>query len=156
MSRTIRHLVLAGVLLALASRDLAASGHGPVFGAATPTLGQGGWSLDQAWTGRFGDNTESEQMLKTMIGFGITEKLQISASVPEVMSADRFAAARMMSGMSNAREIETLVGYRFQVRPVGIGGRQESTLYVGGTVPLASRRGDAAAGPSMYPGGATG
>jgi hypothetical protein len=43
-----------------AERDLisalaaAASGHGPVFGAATPTLGRGGWSVDQAWTLRAG------------------------------------------------------------------------------------------------------
>ena len=152
----VRYLVLAGFMLALASRNTMASGHGPVFGAATPTLGQGGWSLDQAWTGRFGDDAESEKMLKTMIGFGITEKLQISASIPDVMTADRFTAARMMSGMSNAREIETLVGYRFQVRPVGIGGRQESTAYVGGAVPLESRRAGTAAGPSLYLGAATG
>ena len=32
----------------------AASGHGPVFGATTPTLGKGGWSLDTAWTLRTG------------------------------------------------------------------------------------------------------
>src|SRR5439155_7736601 len=54
----VRYLVLAGFMLALASRNTMASGHGPVFGAATPTLGQGGWSLDQAWTGRFGDDAE--------------------------------------------------------------------------------------------------
>jgi hypothetical protein len=95
-------------------------------------------------------------MIKTMIGFGITENLQISTSFPEVMTTDRLPAARMMSLMSNAREIEALVGYRFQVRPVGIGGRQESTVYVGGTVPLEARRGETAAGPSQYLGGATG
>jgi len=91
-----------------------------------------------------------------MIGFGITENLQISVSFPEVMTADHLAAARMMSLMSNAREIEALAGYRFQVRPVGIGGRRESTLYVGGTAPLESRRGETAAGPSLYLGAATG
>jgi hypothetical protein len=61
-----------------------------------------------------------------------------------------------MSLMSNAREIEALAGYRFQVRPVGIGGRQESTVYVGGSMPLESHRAEVAAGPSMYLGGATG
>jgi hypothetical protein len=95
-------------------------------------------------------------MLKTMIGFGITENLQISTSFPDVMTTDHLPAARMMSLMSNAREIETLVGYRVQRRPIGIGGRQESTLYVGGTVPLESRRGETAAGSSVYVGGATG
>jgi hypothetical protein len=148
--------ILGSLLAALATADIEASGHGPVFGATTPTLGQGGWSLDQAWTGRFGEETSSDQMLKTMIGFGITENLQISTSFPEWMTSDHLQAARMMSLMSNAREIETLVGYRVQVRPIGIGGRQESTVYVGGTVPLEARRGDVAAGPSVYLGGATG
>jgi hypothetical protein len=35
-----------------------ASGHGPVFGAATPTLGRGGWSVDQAWTVRAGEDEQ--------------------------------------------------------------------------------------------------
>jgi hypothetical protein len=156
MMRAVRHLVFAGVVAAIASRDVAASGHGPVFGAATPTLGQGGWSLDLAWTGRFGDEASPDQMLKTMIGYGITEKLQITTSLPEAMTDDRLPPARMMSLMSNAREIETLVGYRFHVRPVGIGGRHESTLYVGGTIPLQARRAETAAGPSLYVGAATG
>ena len=39
----------------------------------------------------------------------------------------------MMSLMSNEQELEVLAGYRFQRRVVGIGGRQESTVYVGGT-----------------------
>jgi hypothetical protein len=157
MMRVWRRPVVVGIIIVVVSAlDADASGHGPVFGAATPTLGAGGWSLDQAWTGRFGEETSSEQMIKTMIGFGITENLQISTSFPEVMTAAQLPAARMMSLMSNAREIEALVGYRFQVRPVGIGGRQESTFYLGGTAPLESRRGATAAGPSVYLGGATG
>jgi len=109
-----------------------ASGHGPVFGAATPTLGRGGWSLDQAWTIRVGDDQDREQMLKTMISFGITENLQISGSFPLATSSGTLPNARMMSSMSNDREFEGLVAYRFQRRTVGIGGRQESTAYIGG------------------------
>jgi len=60
-----------------------ASGHGPVFGAATPTLGKGGWSFDQAWMGQAMDGqAETSALLRSMITFGITEKLQISGSLP--------------------------------------------------------------------------
>jgi hypothetical protein len=62
----------------------------------------------------------------------------------------------MMSAMSSEREIEGLLAYRFQRRPIGIGGRQESTLYVGGTVPTESERAGAPAGPSVIVQAATG
>ena len=56
-----------------------ASGHGPVFGAATPTLGKGGWSFDQALNGQAMDGSgDTSALLRSMISFGITEKLQIS------------------------------------------------------------------------------
>jgi len=82
-----------------------ASGHGPVFGAATPTLGRGGWSLDQAYTFRAGDDTDSQQMFKTMVSFGITETIQVSGSIPIAMK-DGLAPSRMMSAMSSEREFE--------------------------------------------------
>jgi hypothetical protein len=133
-----------------------ASGHGPVFGAATPTLGRGGWSVDQAWTLRAGDDDQRQQMLKTMLSFGITENLQLSGSFPLAMSDGGLAPARMMSAMSSDREFEALTSYRFQRRPIGIGGRQESTFYVGGTAPLERRRNGVGAGPSIEGGISTG
>ena len=133
-----------------------ASGHGPVFGAATPTLGRGGWSLDQAWTLRAGDDEEQQQMLKTMLSFGVTENLQLSGSFPLAMGDGRLAPARMMSAMSSDREFEALATYRFQRRPVGIGGRQESTFFVGGTAPFEHRRSGVAVGPSIEAGISTG
>jgi hypothetical protein len=133
-----------------------ASGHGPVFASATPTLGRGGWSLDQAWTVRSGDDDESQQMLKTMLSFGVTENLQVSGSFPLVMGDSSLAPARMMSAMSSDREFEGLTAYRFQRQPIGIGGRQESTLYVGGTVPFERRRNGIAVGPSIEAGISTG
>jgi hypothetical protein len=146
----------ACVVVLMTASEAAASGHGPVFGAATPTLGRGAWSIDQAWTTRFGDESPREHMLKTMVTFGITEVLQVSASVPELMSDNALAPARMMSAMSNDRELEGLLGYRFHRTPVGIGGRRESTLYVGGTVPFERDRLGTAAGGSVVVGAATG
>ena len=148
--------LFVGMLLVLAADKSFASGHGPVFGAATPTLGRGGWSVDQAWTYRGGDDDERQQMLKTMLSFGITENLQLSGSFPLAMEDGALAAARMMSPMSSDREFEGLTAYRFQRRPVGIGGRQESTFYVGGTAPFERSRGGISAGPSLEAGISTG
>ena len=156
MSGNNRRVVLAAWLLLSGAADSYASGHGPVFGAATPTLGRGGWSVDQAWTLRLGEDVKREQMLKTMVTFGITEVVQVSGSVPLAMSSNTLATGRMMSAMSNDREFEGLVGYRFQRRPIGIGGRRESTLYVGGTAPLESARNRVAAGGSVIVGASTG
>jgi hypothetical protein len=133
-----------------------ASGHGPVFGAATPTLGRGGWSLDQTWTIRTAEGADDQQMLKTMLSFGITENLQLSASVPLVMRDGGIGPARMMSMMSSDREIETLVGYRFQRHALGVGSRRESTVYVGGTAPLGTTRAGMRGNPSIEISAATG
>jgi hypothetical protein len=127
-----------------------------VFGTATPTLGRGGWSIDQAWTMRTGDDDERQQMLKTMLSFGITENLQLSGSVPLAMSDGTLAPARMMGAMSSDREFEALTAYRFQRRAIGIGGRQESTFYVGGAAPFERRRNGTAIGPSVEAGISTG
>jgi hypothetical protein len=150
-------LALATLLFVAATdQPLGASGHGPLFGAATPTLGRDGWSIDQAWTIRTSDDSSHEQMLKTMISYGITENLQISGSVPLALGTSDLGSARTMSMMSGGREFESLLGYRFQRRTIGIGTRQESTLYLGGTVPLQSAADPVSVGPSIYVGGATG
>ena len=156
MSWTLRRGSFAVLVLMCSAHPAFASGHGPVFGAATPTLGRGGWSVDQAWTLRSGDEEQRHQMLKTMLSFGLTENLQLSGSFPLAMDDGRLAPARMMSAMSSDRELEALTAYRFQRRPVGIGGRQESTFYVGGTAPFDRRRNGVAAGPSVEAGISTG
>jgi hypothetical protein len=153
MSR--RWLCVIVLAFVVSQGRLLANGHGPVFGAATPTLGRGGWSVDQAYTFRGADETDSQQMFKTMVSFGITETVQVSASVPIVMR-DGLAPSRMMSAMSSEREVEGLLAYRFQRRVIGIGGRQESTLYVGGTVPTEGTRAGANVGPSLILQAATG
>jgi hypothetical protein len=154
--KTICVAVLTVLALTVTRKSACASGHGPVFGAATPTLGRDGWSIDQVLAVRDGDDGSREHMLRTMISYGITENLQVSGSVPIALGGGDLASARAMSTMSGGHEFETLLGYRFQRRTLGIGGRQESTLYLGGSVPLQSRIDDVAIGPSVYLGGATG
>ena len=151
----IRRVAFTAIVLGCLIEHANASGHGPVFGAATPTLGRGGWSIDQAYTFRGGDDNDSQQMFKTMVSFGITETVQVSGSVPVAMG-DGLAPSRMMSAMSSEREFEGLVAYRFQRRPIGIGGRQESTLYIGGTLPMEDERAGLPVGPSVVVQAATG
>ena len=131
--------LLSVSLLVLVAAPAFGSGHGPLFGGATPTLGKGGWQLDQAWMGRQGDRPPEtdEQMLRTMISFGITEDLQVSASVPIPLQSPRIFMpnGRMMSLMSADRHVESLATWRFHRQPTGSGGRRESALIGGFSVP---------------------
>jgi hypothetical protein len=154
-----RKVTLIAVLVYAATMplQLSASGHGPVFGGATPTLGKGGWSFDQAWMGRRDRTGDDDQMLRSMLGYGITEDLQITASLPiELTSTGRMPMGRMTAMMSGNREAEALVGWRFQRKEIGEGARLESTAYLGGAMPLESRRAGIRTAPSAYMSAATG
>ena len=154
----IRFLLAMLILVLFFAPAVLASGHGPVFGGATPTLGKGAWSFDQAWMGRLGHGLDTnDQMLRSMLSFGITEDLQISASLPIALTTTgHMPMGRMMAMMSGNREFEVLAGWRLHTRPVGEGGRFESTAYLGGTVPLEERRAGIRATPSVYVSGASG
>jgi hypothetical protein len=145
-------LVLAIVATISVPVPAIAAGHGPVFDATTPTLGKGGWSFDQAWMGRLGERPEaSDQMLRTMISFGLTEDLQISGSFPiPLRTSTQMNTGRMMAMMSAHREFETLAAWRFHRQTVGEGGRFESTAYVGGAVPLESEHAGMRTAASVY------
>jgi len=138
VKRNYLRIFIAAVLIAALPRFAAASGHGPVFGAATPTLGKGGWQIDQAWLGRMveGPGTD-EQTLRTMISFGITEDLQISGSVPIVLdSSGLMPRGRVTTMMSTEKEAEAIGAWRFHRRASAAGARFESTVSGGFSVPL--------------------
>src|SRR5215472_810789 len=117
MDAVIRHLFrvgpLAVLMIVLSRGSLYASGHGPVFGAATPTLGKGGWSFDQAWMGQVMDGpADTSALLRSMISFGITEKIQISGSVPVPLTeTNAMPSGRMMAMMSGNPDVESLLGW---------------------------------------------
>jgi hypothetical protein len=139
--------VVASLVLATAfmcPQVAGASGHGPVFGGAPPTLGKGTWQLDQAWMGRVGHgHSDDDQMLRTMLSLGITQDLQISASLPITLESGIYMPrGRTMAMMSSNQDFEAIAGWRFQRRAVGAGARLESTLFVGGTVPMQKYRSD--------------
>src|SRR5687768_6175755 len=138
-----------GVLLMMSAGRLGyASGHGPVFGAATPTLGKGGWQFDQAWMGRATEEA-TEHTLRSMISFGITERLQISTSVPiPLRTSGHPPMGRMTASMSDAPNLEATGAWRFHARPAGHGARLESTVFVGASIPTEARRGGIRSGPA--------
>jgi len=148
----VRHLVLVAIVFTFSIPTTEASGHGPLFGAATPTLGKGAWQFDQAWMGQVMKGPESGgEILRTMISAGLTDKIQLSVSAPiPLRDTTMLPSGRMMSMMSYAKDVEVLAGWRFQTRPVGTGARAESTVFVGGTVPLADRAGEIATSPASY------
>ena len=150
--RTVLTTVVGTAAATMLSVSVHASGHGPVFGAATPTLGRGAWSFDQAWMGQVLDGpADAGAVLRSMIGYGITEKVQLSVSVPIPLGGGSgMPSGRMAAMMSGNRDVEALLGWRFQTRPVGEGARLESTLYVGGSVPFDRRRGGISTSPAGY------
>ena len=119
-------------LLALAAPSAAlANGHGPVYGLATPTLGEGGWSLDVASMGRLGNGNEMA-MVRPMLGYGITEDLQLTLSLPVPLYIPvNVPHSRMMAMMPANPDVEALVGWRFARTGNDVGSRIESTAYLG-------------------------
>jgi hypothetical protein len=133
-----------------------ANGHGPVFGLATPTLGQGAWSLDVAAMGRFGGDNRA--LLRPMLAYGITEDLQFSLSVPMPLYARQGSTppARMMAMMPATPDVEGLLGWRFARQGNAVGSRFESTAYLGFDYPTDGLRGGVATSPGFSAGAVTG
>jgi hypothetical protein len=146
-------------VLALAAEPALASGHGPLFGMATPTNPRGGWSVDFGAMGRQG-NGETDAMLRAMLGYGVTEDVKVTLSVPLVISSASLAPGRMAGMMPGSSDIEALAAWRLHRRALGVGTRFETTAYGGLLLPGPQRRegmaGDLRAAPGVFTGVVTG
>lgn len=111
-----------------------ASGHGPVFGMTTPTNAKKGWSLDLGLMGRKGERNPGA-MFRGMLGYGITEDLQISFSAPAVFASAPLAPSRTTGMMPASADFEGIVAWRFHRQGTDVGSRFESTAYGGIIVP---------------------
>lgn len=141
-------LLLASVLI-FSNRGLA-SGHGPVFGLATPTLAKGQGSFDVALMSSRQSGGGS-LMLKYLWGYGITEDLQLSLSTHSPIETVPFPARSRGSIMMQSNgDIEALVFWRFHRDDYDIGSRFETTLIVSGAVPTEKKRGSVAVGNSLH------
>lgn len=132
MKSRIMPVLLTVVLDALTSQ-LAASGHGPVFGLATPTNPKGGWSLDFNLMGRGGAG--SGVMFRPALGYGITENLKIAVSAPVSFRAEPFPPSRMSAFTSMSGDFEGIGIWRFHRQDTGIGSRFESAAIGGVLLP---------------------
>jgi hypothetical protein len=129
-----RQQLLLTVLLLLAAERARASGHGPVFGFATPTNPKGGFSVDLSMMGRTGQGRNGA-MFRGALGYGITENLKISVSAPAVFTAEPLAPSRMSATTPMTGDIEGLLTWRFHREDTGVGSRVESAVIGGILVP---------------------
>jgi hypothetical protein len=107
-----------------------ASGHGPVFGLATPTNSQGEWSFDE---GIFGRNTSSgsQASARELVAYGFTPHLTLSFTLPVVVGDTRLPPTRIQPG----DDFDSTMAWRFQHRATKVGTRFESTAFAGFAVP---------------------
>ena len=148
--------VAAGLLwLSFVPPAMGQGGHGPAFGLATPTLPQGGWNynstLMSVGTGERG------VMTRQSLWYGLTEHLQLNASVPVTLrstpSPPITRGGTMMGGLSS---LEVSTYWRFHRQYLGVGKRFESTLLVGGLYPTRDYGRDRRSGPGVHLAAVTG
>jgi hypothetical protein len=131
-----------------------ASGHGPVFGYATPTNSQGEWSIDLGVTGR---NTGAGNDVSTrgMLSYGFTPHLMLSLSAPVAFTKAETTPTRLMS-----HDFESDLSWRFHHNPSNVGTRFESTVFAGLLMPGADSSsgvmGQLKRAPGFTAGGASG
>jgi hypothetical protein len=131
--------------------SLHASGHGPVFGLATPTNPQGGFSFDTSLMGRYGDGAGT--MFRATLGYGITENLKVSVSAPVLFQKEPFAPARVAAFTPMGGDFEGLAIWRFHRQDTGVGSRFETAAIGGVLIPGPQ---DARSGPGAIAGIVTG
>jgi hypothetical protein len=107
-----------------------ASGHGPVFGLATPTNSQGEWSFDE---GIFGRSTSlgSQASIRGLIAYGFTPHITLSFTLPAVVGETTLPPTRIQPGA----DFDATVSWRFQHRATKVGTRIETTGFAGLAVP---------------------
>lgn len=126
-----RRAVVALALL-VAPWGVQAEGHGPLFGLATPTLGQGQWSSDTGFM-RMQSANGGDWTAREMLGYGINEDLQLSLTFPLDATDPQAGMANARGGamMGAAGGVEASLLWRFHREAPAVGMRRESSLLVG-------------------------
>lgn len=155
----LRHVVLLGLFALLPmTAQLHGEGHGPTFGLATPTLGQGQWSSDTIGMA-LGTDEGTSFMTREWIGYGITEDVQATLGFPLSPTIDILSSpprTRVGSMMGAFGDVEGSLLWRFQRHAPAVGSRFESTLMLGGSLPTEDERGGVNVGPSLNVAAVTG
>jgi hypothetical protein len=104
--------------------------HGPVFGLATPTNPQGGWSVDIGVNGR----SSTASALEAELTYGVTQNLKLAVSGPVVFRADPYPLSSVTTNTPISGDFSGLAWWRFQKKDFA-GKRVESTVVAGGLAP---------------------
>ena len=124
-----RRAVAFASLLAMAQITKAAD-HGPVFGLATPTNPQGGWSFDLGVNGRSG----MASVLEAELSYGLTQNIKLAVSAPVVFQPDPYPRSSVTTNTPISGDFSGLVWWRFKKKDFA-GKRIESTAVAGALVP---------------------
>jgi hypothetical protein len=111
----------------------AAADHGPVFGLATPTNPQGGWSFDLGVNGR-GGTGGTASTLQAELSYGLTPDLKLSVSAPIVFQPDPYARSSVTANTPASGDFSGLAWWRFHKKEFA-GKRIERTAVAGVLVP---------------------
>ena len=123
-----RALVFATTLVV--AQFLNAADHGPVFGLATPTNPQGGWSFDLGVNGR----GSSSSNLEAELTYGVTQNIKLAVSGPVVLRPDPYPRSSVTENTPISGDFSALSWWRFQKKDLA-GKRVESTAVAGVLVP---------------------
>lgn len=125
-----RQRTLAFASLLVIAQIIQAADHGPVFGLATPTNPQGGWSFDLGVNGRGGVTSTLEAELT----YGLTQNIKLAVSGPVVFQADPFPRSSVTANTPISGDFSGLVWWRFHKKDFA-GKRIESTAVAGPLIP---------------------
>jgi hypothetical protein len=128
-----RRFIVAMAALMTAIPPLSAADHGPVFGLATPTNPQGGWSLDVGVNGRGGAGGVASA-LEAELGYGVTQNIKLTVSGPVVFEPDPYPRSTVTTNTPVSGDFSGLGWWRFQKKDFK-GKRFESTAVGGILVP---------------------
>jgi hypothetical protein len=134
--RTSQLAVAIAALLAV-GRPLGGADHGPVFGLATPTNPQGGWSFDLGVNGRGGTGVTST--LEAELSYGVTQNLKLAVFGPVVFEPDPYPRSSVTENTPISGDFSGLAWWRFQKKDFA-GKRFESTAVGVFWLPARSRK----------------
>ena len=125
--------IAAPLLIVLCGATCVAADHGPVFGLATPTNPQGGWSFDLGVNGRAGTGVTAGAV-EAELSYGLTQNVKLAISAPVVLHADAYPVSSVTANTPPSGDFSGLVWWRFQKKNMA-GKRVESTAVAGVIAP---------------------